>query len=96
MTTLHLVRRSWYSQQDHQPLTALLSGDDAIMLLDDGVYNIGHPELIKLIEHVSTVYVIEHHFKARGLDNTNNAIQTVSMKTLIELSLQFDKTLTWQ
>ncbi|MAG77485.1 MAG: sulfurtransferase complex subunit TusB [Colwelliaceae bacterium] len=100
MTTLHLIKQSQFNTNVFSLCGALLSKDDAIVLLDDGVYNTKHPEFAALVsalgENVKdNVFVIEHHFVARGLTNLQAQISSIPMTKLVDLSLAHDKTVTW-
>lgn len=98
MATLHLVRSSAFEKSDLSQCLSVLSKYDGLVLLDDGCYNIRHAlmsEFMALLNN-QNLFVIEHHFVARGLTLNNNAIQAITPKQLIELTLNFDKTITWQ
>ncbi|WP_448211643.1 sulfurtransferase complex subunit TusB [Colwellia sp. MEBiC06753] len=96
MSSLHLIRQSPFASPLLNTVVSLIEVNDKIVLLDDGCYGLKHP----LIEQASAkignnnIYVIEHHFKARAVEN-NRAIVEISMEQLVQLTIEAAQTITW-
>lgn len=101
MTTLHLVRRSAFETQDFYQCLALLKAEDALVLLDDGCYNLHH-QLIRQVKQ--TIYVIKEHAIARAINiNTHivelpaeQSVEPISMTSLVQMTLSYNNSITWQ
>jgi tRNA 2-thiouridine synthesizing protein B len=95
MATLHLLRRSGFSDNNLLQCVQTLTSDDAVILLDDGCYNIQHPLLNDLILSHQKLFIINEHLTARGLTNIE-AIKAISMNNLIHLTFSYNTVMTWQ
>lgn len=96
MATLHLVRSSAFNSNDFQQCVSLVQHNDGIILLDDGCYNLTHPLLKQAQDKLANnIFVIEHHYLARSIE-PNPQVTKINMEKLVQLTLNFDKTLTWQ
>lgn len=97
MSTLHLIRTSAFAS--HELSTALKTAliNDAIVLIDDGCYNVNHALISEYINHTTPLsfYAIDEHCQARAI-SLNNQIKAISMAQLVELSFSHNKVLTWQ
>lgn len=92
MTTLHLIRES-SSQKDFSTYIDLIAPCDAIVLLDDGCYNVNTSWFVNL--NVANKYIIEVHASARAIPlNTN--INTIHTEALVDLVCQHDNSITWR
>lgn len=94
MNTLHIIRSSAFSSNDLQQALSLASENDRIVLTDDGVYNLNHPLLNKHTPH--TIYCVEQHLIARGINDNLAAATLISMAQLVELTLTHKPVITWQ
>lgn len=97
MTTLHLVRCSAFETQDFSQCLELLTNDDALVLIDDGCYNLHH-ELINNIGQ--TIYIIKEHAQARAIKmnshKTDLVIKPISMSALVQMTFSYKNSITWQ
>jgi len=95
MTILHLVRRSAFETNDFAQCLNTITSKDCLVLLDDGCYNLHHT-LLKSVP--CALQVIKGHVVARGI-NVEQHVKTVkliSMTSLVELTFNYQKTITWQ
>ena len=77
---------------------SVLEHHDAIVLMDDGCYNLKHSLLESLIERVDdliNINVITMHAKARAL-GLIAAVNSIEMNDVVELTFKHDKVITWQ
>jgi len=93
LSTLHIIRTSPFATSDLSECLNILNSGDEILLVDDGCYGLSH-DLLKSLDPYS-VYVIEQHLVARGLNAVEN-IQTIDMKMMVELTLKHTNSITWQ
>ena len=66
MAVLHIVRNSAFNDNKLNLCLSVISSNDIVFLMDDGVYNIAHPKLLKRLNEL-TIYVLTEHLNARGL-----------------------------
>lgn len=94
---LHLVRKSAFETSDFQQCLAVIGTNDALVLLDDGCYNVKHPSFTNIdsIIPLSKIYVIGHHSSARNV-TMPEGIAKISLTDLVSLVATNDKTITWQ
>jgi len=95
MTTLHLVRQSAYTTTDFAQCIQIAGNTDVVVFIDDGCYNLTHPLLAQISEHIP-LYVIDKHLTARALKTPNDHITVLSMTELVSLTFTLDKVITWQ
>ena len=77
---------------------SVLEHHDAIVLMDDGCYNLKHSLLESLINRVDgliNINVIAMHAKARAL-GLIAAVNSIEMNDVVELTFKHDKVITWQ
>ena len=95
MSILHIVRTSAFTcGQLKQCLDTFLE-TDSIILMDDGCYNINHSLTQNLDENVK-IYCITEHLTARGIENSPNNIQLISLKDFLTLTFKHKSSITWQ
>ena len=97
MTTLHLVRCSAFKSHTINNCLSVLGGEDMVILLDDGVYNLQHPVLqqFQTVIPDSNLLVIQQHALARGVKLMSEH-QAIELSELIKLSLETAQSITWQ
>jgi tRNA 2-thiouridine synthesizing protein B len=94
MSNLHLIRTSAYQQHDLKQCLSIIKKNDALVLLDDGCYNLNHP-LLQLVEDNIIYNVIDHSF-ARAVIDKKNISKPINLSQLTNLFFAFDKVITWQ
>jgi len=98
MSTLHLVRKSAFTTNDFAQCLSVLDQQDAIVLMDDGCYNLKHPLMDSLIERANStvsINVIANHAQARAIE-TLAAVNKIKMNDVVELTFNHQKVITWQ
>lgn len=95
MAILHIVRNSAFNDNKLNLCLSIISDKDTLFLIDEGVYNIAHPKLIKRLGTID-VYALKEHLVARGLELNDTFIQKADYKLLVELSDNAEKVITWQ
>ncbi|QDP01359.1 sulfurtransferase complex subunit TusB [Thalassotalea sp. PS06] len=95
MANLHIIRSSGFTHGKLQQCLATVIDDDAILLIDDGVYNLNHPELLKVIGS-RPLFALEEHVIARGLTPSRSEVKYCDYNKFVALTLDADKVITWQ
>ncbi|MEY8214101.1 MAG: sulfurtransferase complex subunit TusB [Colwellia sp.] len=98
MSTLHLVRKSAFTTNDFAQCLSVLDHQDAIVLMDDGCYNLKHSlmdNLIKRANSTITINVITNHAQARAIEALT-AVKHIDISDVIELTFNHNKVITWQ
>lgn len=67
--------------------------NDMIVLIEDGVYSIQIPEYKQLLNNLNWK-ALNSDLRARGLSIDSS--QTINYEKLVELTLQYDKTISWR
>jgi len=76
----------------------VLEQQDAIVLMDDGCYNLKHPlmdSLIKRADSTISINVISNHAQARAIE-TLATVEHIEMPDVVELTFNHNKVITWQ
>lgn len=95
MTTLHIVRQSAYTSNDFAQCLQIVKGSDCIVFIDDGCYNLTHPQIKQISSQVELKAIIEH-VNARAINLINTKTTTITMNELVALTFQTDRVITWQ
>lgn len=95
MAILHIVRNSAFNDNKLNLCLNVISSKDTVFLMDDGVYNIAHPKLM-IRQDSLTVYALNDHIQARGIDVGASNITLANLKDLVSLSDKAAKVITWQ
>jgi len=94
MSILHLVRTSAYQHDDLAQCLQLFNDQiDAIVLIDDGCYNLTH-SLLANIEK-KNIFAIYEHCDARAMIVSSNQ-EAISLAQLTKLFFSYDSVITWQ
>jgi len=98
MSTLHLVRQSAFATNDFAQCLSVLAHQDAIVLMDDGCYNLKHSlmdSLLKRIDGSVDISVVDTHAHARAM-KALPSVNTIAIKDIVELTFKHQKVITWQ
>lgn len=97
MSSLHLIRASAFSSGVLANALPVIKANDQVVLFDDGVYNLNHPALNKLLALIGNekLFVIEHHYLARGLV-TETTANFITMAEFVSLTEATNQIITWQ
>ncbi|WP_394174422.1 sulfurtransferase complex subunit TusB [Thalassotalea litorea] len=95
MANLHIVRSSGFTHNKLRQCVQTLMADDSIILIDDGVYNIHHPDMMPFLQK-QKVYALQEHIQARGLTPVSDSIKLCQYDDFVALTIDSDKVITWQ
>lgn len=105
MSTLHLIRQSAFNTSDLSQCLSVLSDKDALVLIDDGCYNLNHLLLKPLLQQVAhptiqtgnslSVNVVASHVKARAIQFPDG-VTLLEMSDVVDLTFAHNKVITWQ
>lgn len=98
MSILHIQRTSAFEKSDFSQCIAAILPEDALILIDDGCYNINH-SLFKALKEQSSdipVFHLQQHAQARAIKPSASQSTEITMEQLVELTFKYDSTITWQ
>ncbi len=101
MSTLHTINKSPYSNSSLASCIKICSKNDAILLLEDGVFGalISAPEseqLQQLIHDGTRVFAISADVKARGLtDKLLSSIELIDYNSFVQLTIEHRCVQSW-
>lgn len=97
MSTLHIIRQSAFNTCDLAQCLDLISDKDALVLMDDGCYNLNHALLQPLIQPNQdiNINVVESHAAARAIQISQD-ISPITMTDVVNLTFAHNKVITWQ
>lgn len=91
MSCLFICNRA-LSESDCQVLMELLTAEDGLLLIEDGCYLIRS----QVLSDTDKKYVLKPDLQTRGLGCNQSSFTLLdSYSDMVELTLSFDKTLTW-
>jgi tRNA 2-thiouridine synthesizing protein B len=98
MTILHIQRTSAFDKNDFAQCVATVQSNDALVFIDDGCYNVTHSlfNTLKSLHADVKVFHIQEHAQARAVKIINSQSQPIAMAQLVELTFEYDSTITWQ
>ena len=98
MTILHVQRTSAFDKNDFAQCIATIQSNDALVLIDDGCYNLTHSMFNTLKNQYPDIKIfhIDDHAQARAVKIENSQSQPIAMAQLVELTFEYDSTITWQ
>jgi tRNA 2-thiouridine synthesizing protein B len=91
---LHLIFSSPFSSSSLKECLAIIQPKDAIVLLEDGVYAIQHPDLSNTSIQFKC-FAVTADTDARGLTKSNN-LTCITYDELVDLTLEYQKTISWR
>ncbi|MCC7516123.1 MAG: sulfurtransferase complex subunit TusB [Pseudomonadales bacterium] len=97
MTTLHTLNTS---AREHPDLFARLlrctSHGDALLLLENGVYNLSDTDFLTRVQAVEiSLYALNPDIQARGLATLPHHAHIISDANFVTLVCQHEKTVSW-
>lgn len=94
---LHIIHKSASQQASATDALALIAADDAVIFIDDGIYNaIANSDYVQpFIGSAKHCYVIEAHAQARGIEKLDPHIQLIDMEKFVALSLAAKHNISW-
>jgi tRNA 2-thiouridine synthesizing protein B len=98
MAILHLVNKSPYEVRNLDTATSVMKGDDALLLLEDGVYGaVKGGKAAALLEGCNNVSVLGPDLAARGIaeDKLADDITVIDYAGFVDLVEANDKVQSW-
>jgi sulfur relay protein TusB/DsrH len=91
LKTLHLITQ------------AIIPGDlqdfvrpyDALVFLSEGTYLISGPGIDEIARLTEKRFIVDEDLAVRGLENSSSDIHTIGYEKLVNLVMEFDRSLTW-
>jgi tRNA 2-thiouridine synthesizing protein B len=96
MSTVHRERHSAIATNDFAHCFNVVNQNDAIVLMDDGCYNVNHTLINNLLKQVGdNINLVASHAKARAIE-ANKMIKLIEMTDVVTLTFIHSKVITWQ
>ncbi|SEL12046.1 tRNA 2-thiouridine synthesizing protein B [Colwellia chukchiensis] len=94
---LHIIRHSGFNSNALTLCLDTALAGDAILLMDDGCYNLTHPSLLAKCGKQTElkVYFVDLHAKARAIHTNQAAVSAIDMSAVITLIFQHENSITW-
>ncbi|MDA9003904.1 sulfurtransferase complex subunit TusB [bacterium] len=98
---LHTVNRSPFSHQTLDNCLKRMSSNDALLLIEDGVYGLlAHNPYQLPLRQLVRCYALDEDVTARGLHKLNSdqrieSIHTIHYSGFVELACEFSRTISW-
>lgn len=92
---LHKLSISPFSHLALEHCMLRMHSSDGLLLTQDSVYAVMDKTLISKLSELESVYVLQEDAQARGVQVASDKIQLISYNGFVELSLQFDKVISW-
>ncbi len=96
---LHILNKSPYRQQALKSCAEFCTADDALILIEDGVYAINHPDLALIHGMGTQIFAIEADVKARGLTtlstSASDQYELVNYDRFVALCVEYPKQKSW-
>lgn len=93
---LHMLRSSPFSDQSLNQCLSRIGKCDGVVLLQDAVYALQgcQQAWYRLLTNIEHLYVLQDDLCARGI-SAPDTICTISYPELVDLTLKFDKVMSW-
>ncbi|UUO22276.1 sulfurtransferase complex subunit TusB [Colwellia sp. M166] len=97
MAMLHIIRNSGFTNNTLSQCLNMSLPQDAILLMDDGCYNLQHPLLLEALTKQAeiTVYYVSLHASARAQNSEQALFTAISFDDVLKLIFTFDNSITW-
>ncbi len=96
MTTLHTVNKSPLTSPCLRECLRLAANNDAVLLIEDGVYAADKHHASLFTQTTATIYVLEADAKARGvIGRLNNSVQVIDDAGFVALVVQCENAQSW-
>lgn len=94
--TLHILNQSSGHSGTIENMIRTVTANDAVILIEDGVYTSLPPHSDSIIKCGVPVFVLDADVKARGLtDKVHPEFQIVDDHGFVNLCCQYSKTVSW-
>lgn len=88
---LHIIQKSPFSSTVLDDCLKTINKDDAILLIQDGVFAVNHPSIN---QHPLTIYALQEDLNARGI-NPDGATTCIGYNEFVELCAKYDTSISW-
>lgn len=94
---LHIIHKSASNHQSSNDALALISSEDSVIFIDDGIYNAIANTTIsqRFSQTAKACYYIETHALARGITQLNTPFIAADMNDFVKLSLRAKNNISW-
>jgi len=92
---LHKLCSSPFNQLALQHCLPRMHATDGLLLTQDAVYGVMDPSIYSKLLELDSVYVLKEDAVARGVLVTSKQIQLINYAEFVELSLEYDKVMSW-
>ena len=93
---LHIVNQSPFSSDALSRCLSCLSGKDAVILIEDGVYGLSHPLLAAQSLPEQSLFYLQADAQARGV-SAAPTLHTVAVNyaEFVDLAVQYETSVSW-
>lgn len=97
MAMLHIVRDSGFTSNALAQCLNMSLPQDAILLMDDGCYNLQHPLLLAALTKQPdiSIYFVSLHANARAQGSEQTLFTAITFDDVLKLIFTFDNSITW-
>ena len=94
---LHIVHKSAHAHGSASDALTLISPDDKVLFIDDGIYNTLNGTTISqaYLQKTTHCYYLEEHASARGISGISSQMTACSMTDFVDLSLAAQHNISW-
>jgi tRNA 2-thiouridine synthesizing protein B len=92
---LHKISTSPFVDCALKQCLNIISSEDGLLLSQDGVYAMKNQKLLPALLQLSNVYLLKEDLKARAITIENPEFKQISFDQFVDLSLQYNKVLSW-
>lgn len=89
---LHIINRSPFTTNHLKNCLEVISPEDALLFMDDGVYAL-QGDLLKNLPF--KIHAIEMDLQARGLNGSNSSATLINYAQMVELVAKYPLSKTW-
>lgn len=95
--TLHILNTfDSHGETTQRLLKSINPQNDAILLLEDGVYNAQARYIQPFIDICPAIFAISDDIEARGINNMfNTAVTLANYEDFVRLTVEHDKSISW-
>ena len=92
---LHKIASSPFSHRALHQCLQRIQVTDGVLLIQDAVYGLMDKELNTKLQQLEAVYVLIEDAEARGIELETSRIQLINYEQFVELSLKYEKVISW-
>lgn len=92
---LHIINQSPYQKSAFSQAIKVAAAQDAILLVDDGVYALTGDYLQQIKQHPAQWLAINEHLALRGLKPEPGAAKLIDFDAFVSLSMKAQHCLSW-